>query len=138
MPLNRKGLQYLAKLRLREAKALLRSNHPDGAYYLAGYAVECGLKACIARKTQRYDFPEKDIVQASYSHEFTRLLIPARLQVDHEAEIKQLDFFKNWKIVTEWKAESRYANHSSQEAGELLRAITDPKAGVLKWIKRHW
>jgi hypothetical protein len=77
VPINRKGLQDLAKLRLREAKALLRSNHPDGAYYLAGYAVECALKACIAKKTMRYDFPEKETVQTSYSHELIKLLVPA-------------------------------------------------------------
>jgi HEPN domain-containing protein len=59
LPINRKGLQDLSKLRLNEAEALLRSNHPDGAYYLAGYAVECALKACISKRTQRYDFPDR-------------------------------------------------------------------------------
>jgi HEPN domain-containing protein len=138
LPINRKGLQDLARLRLREAKVLLRSNHSSGAYYLAGYAVECALKACIAKKTKRYDFPEKDTVQASYSHELKKLLVPAGLQLDHEAAMRRADFLRNWKIVTEWKAESRYANHSNQEAGELLRAITDRKSGVLQWIKQHW
>jgi HEPN domain-containing protein len=128
----------LAKLRLREAKSLLRSNHPDGAYYLAGYAVECALKACIAKKTARYDFPEKDTVQASYSHELMKLLIPAGLHLDHQAVMREPDFAQNWKIVSEWKAESRYANHSRQKAEDLLTAITDRKAGVLRWIIRHW
>jgi len=38
---------------------LLRLGLFDGAYYLAGYAVECALKACIAKGTQRFEFPDK-------------------------------------------------------------------------------
>ena len=40
--MNRADLKQLAQLRLREAKALLDGGHAPGAYYLAGYAVECG------------------------------------------------------------------------------------------------
>ena len=138
MLINRKGLQDLARLRLREAKVLLRSNYPDGAYYLAGYAVECALKACIAKKTARYDFPEKETVQASYNHDLTKLLAPAGLQREHQEAMRQLDFVKNWKTVAQWKPESRYANNSKQDARELLRAITDAKAGVLRWIIQRW
>jgi hypothetical protein len=57
--MNRRDLQTLAKIRLKEAQALARLRLYDGAYYLAGYAVECALKACIARRTSRYDFPDK-------------------------------------------------------------------------------
>jgi hypothetical protein len=49
-----------------------------GRINLAGYAVECGLKACIAGKTQRHEFPDKKIVNASYTHnlrELVKLLI---------------------------------------------------------------
>lgn len=57
--MDRKGLQELSNVRLKEAKALLKVGMADGAYYLAGYAVECALKACIAKETRRYDFPDK-------------------------------------------------------------------------------
>jgi HEPN domain-containing protein len=43
--LNRRDFQELALVRLNEAKVLLDAGHFDGAYYLAGYAVECALKA---------------------------------------------------------------------------------------------
>jgi len=46
----------------------------DGAYYLAGYAVECALKACIAKKTQRHEFPDKRRVDASHTHNLIQLL----------------------------------------------------------------
>jgi hypothetical protein len=41
--MNRADLQQIAELRLQEARTLLTGGFPDGAYYLAGYAVECAL-----------------------------------------------------------------------------------------------
>lgn len=57
--MDRKDLQELSKVRLKEATALLKLGLFDGAYYLAGYAVECALKACIAKGTQRGEFPDR-------------------------------------------------------------------------------
>ena len=54
--MNRNDFQKISRLRVKEAKALLDSGYPVGAYYLMGYAVECALKACIAKQTKRYDF----------------------------------------------------------------------------------
>lgn len=138
LPINRKSLQDLSKLRLREASLLLRSNHSDGAYYLAGYAMECALKACIAKQTRRHDFPEKKTVLDSHTHDLEDLLVPAGLKSIHRTAMLQQDFAQNWKIVAEWKAESRYANHSKQKAEDLITAISDRKAGVLRWIKQYW
>jgi hypothetical protein len=76
---NRRDLQFLARSRLTEARALLSASHPDGAYYLAGYAVECGLKACIARRTERHEFPDKRTVDASHTHNLRDLVKVANL-----------------------------------------------------------
>ena len=57
MRLTRRDFQRLAKLRAAEAGALVRSRKEIGAYYLAGYAVECALKACVAKATKRHEFP---------------------------------------------------------------------------------
>ena len=38
-------LEAIARSRLKEAKALLKSRHYDGAAYLCGYAIEVALKA---------------------------------------------------------------------------------------------
>ena len=72
--MNRADFQRLAELRLKEANALLAAELPDGAYYLAGYAVECALKACIAKRTHEYDFPEKKLVNDSHTHDIKILL----------------------------------------------------------------
>lgn len=65
--MNRDDLQKLARLRLREARALLDRDLYPGAYYLSGYVVECALKACIAKSTKKFDFPDKGRVADSTS-----------------------------------------------------------------------
>ncbi len=50
--MNRSDFQRLTRLRLDEAKVLLANERYQGAYYLIGYAVECALKACIAKQTK--------------------------------------------------------------------------------------
>ena len=77
--MNRKDFQNLALIRLKEAKVLLKNGRYEGAYYLCGYAVECGLKACIARKTKRHEFPDKNTVNASYTHILSDLVKIAQL-----------------------------------------------------------
>jgi HEPN domain-containing protein len=53
--MTRTEFQRLARMRLRDARVLLQNGNNEGAYYLIGLAVECGLKSAIARKTQRHD-----------------------------------------------------------------------------------
>src|SRR5436190_20323748 len=72
--MNRNDLRRLSRIRLKEARALLEAKCFDGAYYLCGYAVECALKACIAKRTRRHDFPDKKTVADSYSHNLVNLV----------------------------------------------------------------
>lgn len=48
---NLKDIQELADWRLEEADYLCKGGYFDGAFYLAGYAVELYLKAKIAEKS---------------------------------------------------------------------------------------
>ena len=65
--MNRNDLKGLALIRLREATILLANGEYSGAYYLAGYAVECALKPCIAKQTRRHDFPDKKLAEQSWN-----------------------------------------------------------------------
>ena len=76
----RKDFQDLAAARLREARVLLRAGAFDGAYYLGGLAVECALKVCIARATQRYEFPNRSRAQLVFTHNLEGLLKEAGLE----------------------------------------------------------
>ena len=93
-------------MRLREANALLKQGLFDSAYYLAGYAVECALKACIAKGTQRGEFPDRKKVESSHSHNLRDLIRVAGLD---EARLERLeqagkdpDFGTNWDVVYSW------------------------------------
>jgi hypothetical protein len=41
---------------------------------LAGYSVECGLKACVAKQIREHDFPDRQFVLDSYTHDLNRLI----------------------------------------------------------------
>ena len=122
-----------------EAGALLKAGLPDGAYYLAGYAVECAPKACIAKETQRYDFPEKKRVDASHTHNLKELVRVAELQDRLQAAAKSDPLFqKYWDVVQSWSEQSRYGKHTTDSAQALIEAIGDKNHGVVKWVKGYW
>jgi hypothetical protein len=119
---------------------LLGSGKYDGAYYLAGYAVECALKACIAKQIKRFDFPDKRLVLDSHSHNLEQLLAASSLKPQHQAELAaHPEFTVNWAVVRDWSEQDRYMLGTSRaEARDLYAAITSRKYGVLRWLKRHW
>ena len=125
-------------MRLEDAKTLLRGGRYEGCYYLSGYVVECGLKACIAKLTNRYDFPKKNL-QNAYTHKLTELLKIARLEQEIAAEInRSREFSLNWEVVKDWKEQSRYELPTEHEAKDVFRAVSAGGDGVLRWIKQHW
>jgi len=137
---NRSDFQALARLRSEDARCLLENGRFDGAYYLAGYVVECALKACIARNVQQYDFPDRDAVNRSYTHNLNQLLeiagLRAQLAADGKADTTLLSNWNNH--VTKWSERSRYETHGQAEARELYDAVSDPAHGVFQWLLRHW
>lgn len=138
--MNRNDLKELAQARLREAKVLLDNDEYSGAYYLAGYVIECALKACIAKRTREFDFPDKSTVVDSYTHNLTALVKVAGLQPDLDAEIQndQEWFGPYWGVIKLWTEHTRYSIIDRSTAANLFEAVSDSKHGVLKWLKRHW
>ncbi len=138
MRLTRKDFQRLADLRAREAGTLSKNRNLQGAYYLAGYAVECALKACIAKKTRRHDFPPKrKYVEDVYKHDLKLLLKVADLetQLDKDMQVNPA-LAANWNTVKIWNEESRYVV-SGLNGKDLYTAIAG-NDGVLPWIKKLW
>ena len=137
--MHRRDLQDLSKLRLKEARVLLSAQHWSGAYYLAGYAAECAIKACIAKKTMRGDFPNKGFANQVHTHDVVALVKAAGLQSQLDQRIKDPGTFAvYWTIVKDWDVSSRYTTASESEARDLLSALTARKEGVIPWIKQHW
>jgi hypothetical protein len=138
--MNRSDLQRLCRIRLREARTLFRNGCFEGAYYLSGYAVECALKACIARKVRQFDFPDRRLVHESYTHDLAKLVSVSGLQGPLHAEMRtNRDLELNWGIVKDWSEEARYWDTISRtRARELYSAIAGRRNGVLTWLKKWW
>jgi len=136
--MNRYEFQELSRIRLRESRSLFTVGHFDGAYYLAGYSIECALKACIARRTKRHDFPDKKAVDKSYTHNLEQLVAAAELKPLLDAEIQTNQAFAlGWAVAKDWTEESRYERRGRQQARDLLRAV-GARSGVLAWVRRYW
>ena len=143
--MNRLDFQRLSDLRLKEAKALVVAGFSEGAYYLAGYAIECALKACIAKRTREHDFPEKKLVNDSHTHDLGKLLDLAGLK-DALARVIGNDrrLETNWETVCGWSEQSRYDLFEGDEsesgigADILVGAVESEKGGILPWIKLYW
>lgn len=137
-PLTRRDFQRLAELRAREAAALLRTRNPIGSYYLSGYAIECALKACIAKQGRRHEFPLKvEYVRRVYTHNLEELLKLADLEQQLQSDMRtNAVLARNWAIVKDWSEESRYSG-SGLNGRDLHEAVAG-QDGVLLWIKQRW
>jgi hypothetical protein len=138
--MTRSNLQALARLRLREARILLREEEYAGAYYLVGYVIECALKACIAKNVSRYEFPDKRLAEKCWLHGLEGLVGTAGLKTELDALIKAGgDFAVNWSVVKDWDVEDRYSLEITEtDAKEMYSAVTAPKHGVMKWLRTKW
>jgi HEPN domain-containing protein len=138
--LTRLHLQHLAETRLIEATVLLERGHPSGAYYLAGYAAELGLKAILAGKFRGDEIPDKSFVISVYTHSLAILIDRSGLKADLESRQRQDQrFATNWEIVKDWNEDSRYEIVPEDDARELIEALSaDPASGVFPWIRAHW
>ena|SRR5439155_5129205 len=135
---TRRDFQRLARMRLKDARVLIRNGNSEGAYYLTGLAVECALKACIAKNTRRHDFPpDQNVIRDIYTHTLSKLIAAARLQADLDTERKNnVPFRSKWDVVKDWDIKSRYAT-SGLNSQDLYRAVTS-KNGVMQWLRQRW
>ncbi len=123
---------------MQDAQLLYRHRRFDAAYYLAGYAIECALKACIARKTKRYDFPDKELAQNVYTHDLAQLARLAGLRDQLEEEFRNDPLLETrWDLVRDWKEKSRYELRGRDRAEAMLDAVGDER-GIFACLKKYW
>ncbi|QYC38213.1 hypothetical protein Nocox_02915 [Nonomuraea coxensis DSM 45129] len=126
-------------MRIREARILLDHKEWSGAYYLAGYAVKCGLKVCIAREFRQYCMPDLQLVKDGHTHDLAKLVNLADLKGALAVqESSDPAFAANWSIVKDWNESSRYRVWNESEARNLYKAISQRGHGVLPWVRRNW
>lgn len=135
-------LQNLADLRINEAAKLQESNFPDGAFYLAGYAVELYLKAKICETIDVPNFydihvPKSDLSKTFLIHNLDRLVLLSGLYTKFETE-KEInsDLAQHWAKVSAWSEKSRYNTPYSKSDIQALEFIESSKI-IIEWIKTH-
>ena len=105
-----------------------------------GYAVECAIKACVARQFRQDEVPDKTIVNDFYTHRLDKLLGISGAKAALESRTSTDAAFQvNWNTVRDWNESARY-DHSITEAKarDMLVAVSDPNSGVLPWLKTQW
>ncbi|RZJ87223.1 MAG: hypothetical protein EOO60_12430 [Hymenobacter sp.] len=139
-------MQQLAESRLQEAKILLANQLPDGALYLAGYALELALKARVC-KILETDYPAENY-RSFFTHKYNELVLLAGLSAQLDRKRTQDPGFNaNWSLLIGsgvqegWSENWRYrkiGSVSNAEAVDFIEALEDSQSGVLTWIKLVW
>lgn len=136
--------QQLANDRVLDARAHLAPgvDRWSAAYYLIGYAVECGLKSCVMARVIAHPeiiFQDRNFSNDAWTHDLERLLVVADIKDDRDGDAKaNTALRRNWLHVKGWSEKSRYEQKTQAEAQQLFDAITDPNDGVLTWIQLRW
>jgi len=134
--------QQLAEERLLDTKALLDVGRWSGAYHMAGYAAECGLKSCILAYVETHTdiiFRERKFSEKCWVHELPALINPAGLESDLAARMVANPTFGGfWGIAKDWKETSRYEIKTQSQAEQLYEAIAQEPDGVLPWLRTIW
>lgn len=137
--LKRTDLHRLAEAKYDDALLLLSHRRPSNAHYLAGYAVEIGLKACIALQFLAHAIPDRRFVTAVYTHSLKDLVNLAGLTAEmRRHQNADVQFAANWSVVVQWSEESRYQMIDELTAAGMVDAVGNPDHGVLPWLKLHW
>ena len=124
-----------------DAEILLAHGRWHAAYYLLGYAVECGLKVCVLKEVEEKGLILKDrrLSEKCFTHHFESLLrvanLEARRGLDSQANLRRESY---WELLERWSVDARYLQFDEPAARALHEAVTHPTNGILIWIKANW
>lgn len=137
--MNSDDIVRLSEERLSDAQALFAAGRYEGAYHFAGLAVECALKAHIARFTGVGDFPDRDWAQAVWTHDLNKLLAAA---VNPVLPLKKLPEWvaksPAWLQLAQWSVDSRYdppGTVTKEEVAGFLDLVADAKGDLVSWLR---
>lgn len=134
--------QQLAERWLTDAQVLLDGHCWSAAYYLAGYAVECGLKSCVLARlavSPEVIFENKRFSENCWTHSVLELVKLADLEIARASDVAgNAHLARNWLVVKDWSEKARYQKVSHHKAKKLFLSITDKHNGVMQWIRARW
>jgi hypothetical protein len=137
MSQDRATFQQLAGSRLTEARLLLENGLSSGAYYLAGYAIECALKAIIAAQFLANEIPDRRLVERVHVHDLSKLLSLSGLEDELEVEMNaKPELHGRWTTIIKWSERARYEVWTHESASAILEAV-DGDEGLLRWLQNR-
>jgi AbiV family abortive infection protein len=138
--LTGEDFKQLAEQRLEDAELLFANCRYPAAYYLAGYAIECALKACICKTIREEAWPTGELKKTYFVHKLGNLLKLSGQEKDfYTAQDSDQALADNWKTISDWAEDKRYNALTTKEMAEaLITAVKDQVSGVLPWIKQRW
>lgn len=105
--LSAANLKAIARARLADAEALLKTGRFDGSTYLCGYVVELALKIRICKTLKWPGFPENrgefEGLQTFKTHDLDILL-----RLSGREQYIKVTMFSEWTVVSQWNPEVRY------------------------------
>jgi HEPN domain-containing protein len=143
--------QQSARKRLADAYELLEPpsrdkrrsrQHQDGAVYLAGYAVECALKAFLIRKAQVSNPSAQSLEEAAVVLGFAkkRFLVHLLEQLRDDGDLLARmawdpEITNDFNICLKWKPEWRYRGERVKEVEP--REFVDAVGRMYRWVERQ-
>jgi len=135
----------MAEERILDAAALITGNRWAYAYYVAGYAVECGLKSCVLARMIYTGgvFEDKKFADRCFTHDFAELVKLAGLTDELNSSLVasaagSRAFVEHWTTAVQWQETARYQQKTEGDAKALYAAITHDPDGVISWIRNYW
>ncbi len=118
---------------------LFQNRRFANSYYLFGYAIEIGLKSCIARQFVGDALPDKTLAQKVFTHRLFDLVGLAVLRQELESDMAvDPDFKAHWLVAVDWSEERRYEMISAALSKAMRDAVVDDRHGVMRWLRQYW
>ncbi len=135
----------MAKDRLAEAELLCANDFLQGAYYLAGYAVEFSLKSLICKRLGVEVFYQpkgtlnpwsSTVAKALQIHELPALLVFAGIHPNLKTALLKKSFFTDWSKVSEWDEQRRYQPIGSNK--QIVIEFIKSAKRIMEWVETHY
>lgn len=131
-----------------EAKTLQNSGHYGASFYLAGYAVECGLKAAVCKTLQIdvFNLPT-ELHRGFKTHRLDHLIVLAGLSkklaediaADESLSFAANSFVKTPDSVANWQSWSEEVRYNVTDcSSNACSNFIDNVEVFLTWLKNHW
>ena len=137
---NYEDFKILSDRYRKSAESLFNAEQFDVAYYLAGYSVECLLKAIICKRLGPNEYPPSNVNSTHYTHSVEQLTKTAGIEKDLEFEKgKSSELKKSYMVLKDWDPKIlRYDSSSlgKEKAKNYVDEIKNEK-GFIVWLNKY-